>query len=51
MGKNTIGAKHTPIGFSDSRKTARFFDLRKGPPHTLSAEAQHRVSVVSTRVP
>jgi CO/xanthine dehydrogenase FAD-binding subunit len=35
MGKTTIGAKHAPIGFSDSQKTTGFFDSRPGPPHTL----------------
>src|ERR1700676_50378 len=34
-GKTTIGAKHAPIGFSDSEKTTGFFDLRRAPPHTL----------------
>jgi carbon-monoxide dehydrogenase medium subunit len=42
----TIGVKHAPIGFSDSQKAVRFFDLRGGPPHTLAAasrlSAQHR---------
>jgi len=32
----TIGGEHATIGFSDGRQTPRFFDLRDGPPHTLS---------------
>jgi hypothetical protein len=37
MGINTIGLKHTLIGFSDGQKAHPFFDLRKSAPHTLSA--------------
>jgi hypothetical protein len=36
MGETTIGGEHATIGFSDGRQTPRFFDLRDGPPHTLS---------------
>jgi hypothetical protein len=40
MGKTTIGAKHALIGFSDDRRTLRFFDLRRVPPHTLRATSR-----------
>jgi CO/xanthine dehydrogenase FAD-binding subunit len=40
MGKTTIGAKHAPIGFSDSQNRAGFFDLRRVPFHTLRAASR-----------
>ncbi|SHK77669.1 carbon-monoxide dehydrogenase medium subunit [Bradyrhizobium lablabi] len=40
MGKTTIGAKHGPIGFSDSQKAPGFFDLRRVPSHTLRAASR-----------
>jgi hypothetical protein len=40
MGKITIGVEHAAIGFSDRRKTVRFFDLRGRPSHTLNAASR-----------
>jgi CO/xanthine dehydrogenase FAD-binding subunit len=45
ISKPTIGAKHTAIGFSDSRETLRSFDLREGSPHTLGGVSLSRDSL------